>query len=55
MTGIAKAFIVKDKAALRDDLRRLADIPDLVRIIPGHGRVIDSDPSATLHAIAGTL
>jgi hypothetical protein len=41
-----------NKEAVRSDLRRLADIPNLARVIPSHGPIIDREPAATLRRIA---
>lgn len=55
VTRLARMFLIKDKAAVRADLVRLADTPDLVRIVPGHGDVITRDPAAILRRIAQGL
>ena len=55
VTTIARMFVVKDKAAYRAHLERLATIPDLRRIVPGHGDVITGDAAATLRQVASTL
>lgn len=44
-----------DKAALGAHLERLASLPGLARIIPGHGEPIEDDPAGTLRAVAATL
>jgi len=46
---------IKDKAAFRADLERLADTPQLVRIIVSHHRMITELPAETLREVAGTL
>jgi hypothetical protein len=48
-------FVVKDRAALAAHLERLADTPDLVRIIVSHHRMITDRPSETLRAAAADL
>lgn len=55
VTRIMRFAAVKDKRAVREHLERLAETPDLVRIIPGHGLLIDRDVKATLHAVASGL
>jgi hypothetical protein len=39
----------------RDQLRELAALPGLVRIVPCHGRAIDQEPADTLRAVADAL
>jgi hypothetical protein len=48
-------MLVKDKGALRADLERLADTPDLQRIVPSHGDVVTSDPAGALRRVAATV
>jgi hypothetical protein len=48
-------FVVKDRAALAAHLERLADTPDLVRIIVSHHRMITDRPSETLRAAAADV
>ncbi len=52
---ITKFILVKDKAALRKDLERLAETPDLRRVVPSHGDVVTSDPAGALRRVAATL
>jgi hypothetical protein len=52
---ITKFILVKDKGALRADLQRLADTPDLQRIVPSHGDVVTSDPAGALRRVAATV
>jgi hypothetical protein len=52
---ITKFMLVKDKAALRADLGRLAETPDLRRVIPSHGDVVTSDPAGALRHVAATV
>jgi hypothetical protein len=49
VTRTARIGIVQDKAAWADHLRRLAQVPGLTRVLPGHGAVI-ADAAA---AVAG--
>ena len=55
VTPIARWFIVKDKAAFRGQLERLAALPGLGRIIPGHGDIVDRDAAGVLRRVAATL
>ncbi len=55
VTRIAKWLIVDDKAAVADHLRELANVPNLVRIVPGHGLIIEHNPADTLRAVADRL
>lgn len=48
-------FAVKDKSALRAHLTRLADTPNLVRIVVSHQRPITEEPAETLRQVAATL
>lgn len=48
-------FVVKDRAALGAHLERLADTPDLIRIIVSHHRMITDRPSDTLREVAAEL
>jgi len=55
VTRIAKVFVVRDRAALRDHLRELAALPGLSRIVLCHGRTIDQAPADTLRMVAEGL
>jgi hypothetical protein len=48
-------FAVKDRNALAGSLARLAEIPDLTRIIVSHHRMITDEPAATLRRVAAGL
>lgn len=48
-------FVVKDRDALRAHLERLADTPDLIRIVVSHHRMITDRPSETLRKVAAGL
>ena len=50
----ARLFMVKDKAAFRAHLERLAT-PDLVRVIVAHHEPITTAPADELRRIAATL
>jgi hypothetical protein len=52
---ITKLLLVKNKGALRADLERLAETPDLRRIVPSHGDVVTSDPAGALRRVAASL
>jgi hypothetical protein len=43
VTPLMKVFAVKDRAALRAHLERLAALPGLARAIPGHGDVVEGE------------
>lgn len=47
-------FLVKDAAAFRAHLGRLADTPGLARVIMSHGRMVTDDPAGMIHATAAT-
>ena len=55
VSNLVRWFVVADKPAFRAHLERLADLPDLRRIIVSHHLVIESDPGATLRAVAAAL
>lgn len=55
VTRLARVALVGDRAAFADNLRTIARTPDLVRVIPGHGDVIDQDAPAVLMSIADRL
>ena len=48
-------FLVDDKRALARQLRDLADIPNLRRLIVSHGEIIDHAPGKVLRSVAATL
>lgn len=52
---IVRRRFVKDASALAAAFRRWAQQPDLVRIVPSHGDVIEDEPRAVLTRIASTL
>lgn len=55
MGGLAQDELVQDAAALRRELERLASLPDLVRVVPGHGKVIHDAPGEALRGVAAGL
>jgi hypothetical protein len=46
---------VGDRAALRAHIERLADTPDLFRLVPSHGPPVENDPAATLRRVAAAI
>jgi hypothetical protein len=55
VTRLLKLAMVKDKAALKAQLLKLADTPQLARIIIMHGARVDAEPGAFLRQVAATL
>ncbi len=55
MSRLARFALVKDKAALRAHLERLADTQKLVRIIVSHHDVITDNPRDVLRGVAATI
>jgi hypothetical protein len=51
----AKYFIVKDRPAYADHLRRLAELPGLSRVIMAHGAILDEAVPETVVAAANRL
>lgn len=54
-TPLARFALFKDKPAARASLAQLAETPDLVRIVPGHGDVVHDDAAGVLRAVAAGL
>lgn len=52
VTRLFRMLAVKDKAAFRDHLNRLAETPNLVRIIVSHHKPITDQPAETLRRVA---
>jgi len=52
VTRLYRMMAMKDKAAFRNHLLRLADTPGLVRIIVSHHEPITDDPKAVLQRVA---
>lgn len=46
ISRLVKLFFVKDKKALREDLERFADHPDLVRLVVAHEKVANGSDAA---------
>src|SRR5262249_32035570 len=55
VTRLARAFIIRNKAQVRDHFQRLAGLPGLVRIIVAHHEMITDAPGDTLRRVAATL
>jgi hypothetical protein len=55
VTRMVRLFLVKDKGAFRAHLERLAETPELQRVLVAHGRAIDDDPAGVLRRVAGAL
>lgn len=55
VSRIMKTFVIADAKAFRGHLERLADLPQLQRIVVSHHETIDQDPAGTLRAVAATL
>ncbi len=55
ISRLVRLGIIKDKAALRRNLERLAALPGLRRIIVSHHEVIDDEPARVLRDVAATL
>jgi len=55
VTRLFRVLAVKDKAAFKADLKRLADTPGLKRIIVSHHRTIVDEPAAVLRRVATAL
>ena len=50
---LAKLMVYKDKKAARAHLERLADTPQLTRVIVSHGNMITADPGAAIKRAVG--
>jgi hypothetical protein len=55
VTRLFRWFAVKNRAALASHLERLADIPDLKRIVVSHGRAVTHNPAGVLGRVAAEL
>lgn len=55
VTWLFRRMVLEDEEVLRAFLQRLATTDRLVRIVPGHGRVITEAPAQTLAAVAERL
>jgi hypothetical protein len=54
VTNIARLIVVKEARELRGHLERLAQ-PDVVRLIPGHGDIVERDADEVLYRTAVRL
>ncbi len=55
VSRVFRWFVMKDREQLRASLRRLADTPNLKRVIVAHHRVILDDPAGALRRAADAL
>jgi hypothetical protein len=57
LSRVARWFMLKDKAAFRGELERLAETKGLVRVIVGHHETIEreADPAGVLRRVAETI
>ncbi|MFO0585585.1 MAG: hypothetical protein U0229_25155 [Anaeromyxobacter sp.] len=55
VTTIAKLFLVDDRRALAAHLARLSALPDLARLVPSHGPVVEDRGGKVLAAAAARL
>ena len=55
ISRLIRLAMIKDKAALRAHLERLAALPRLARIVVAHHEVIDHEPAKVLREVAATL
>ncbi len=55
VSRIGKLFLVKDKAAFRAHLERLAETPALTRVIVSHHQMITDHPADAIRAAAATV
>lgn len=55
VTRIARTFMVSDRRAYANQLRALAALPKLSRIIPSHGAILEQNVSETLRQVATDL
>jgi hypothetical protein len=55
VTRLFRLMAVKDRAALRAHLERLAETPDLKRLVVSHHQPVVDQPAETLRRVAATL
>jgi hypothetical protein len=55
VTWIGRKALVADRAAFAGSLREISRTPGLVRLIPGHGDVIETDGARVLAGVADSL
>ena len=54
VTRVGQFLVVKDKPALRAHLERLA-VPEVRRLVPGHGDLVQEGAPEVLREVAGRL
>jgi hypothetical protein len=55
VTPLGRLMLVADRAKVAASLRAVASRPDLARVIPCHGDIIDAEPAVALRRIADKL
>jgi hypothetical protein len=55
VSRVMRLFVIKDRAAFRRHLERLAALPGLRQVVVAHHQTIDRDPATVLAAVAATL
>lgn len=55
ISRLSRLLMIKDASAFREHLLRLADLPDLKRILVAHHEMISSDVAATLRCLATSI
>jgi hypothetical protein len=55
VSRLVRWFVAKDRAALRAHLERLAETPDLARVVVSHGAMITDNAPAAIRIAAATL
>ncbi|HEU4403846.1 MAG TPA: hypothetical protein VFS43_00925 [Polyangiaceae bacterium] len=55
VSRVVRMLVIKDRAAFRAHLARLADTPNLRRVIVSHHRTIDERPAEALREVAATV
>lgn len=55
VTPLFRLAFMSDRAALREALQRWADTPNLARLVPCHGRIVERDAAEALRAAARAL
>ena len=55
VSRVGRWFLAKNKRALRAHLERLADTPELARVIVSHGAMVEDDAAAMVRTAAATL
>ena len=55
VSRVARLFMIEDKAAFAAHLARLAELPDLRRVVVSHHETIDVEPARVLREVAASL